>query len=147
MRTASALILGVVLSGCIAGGASDPSGLQPLPPSSKIELIGRQAYASNFGRNPRDFKVVKVSSASFWGSNDWEHYACMTATEPQLGDIYNGSGKLISRDGSDITETFIMTFRDYSSKYSSMGWRAGLFKRVTQDTMVLDRNSMELCKT
>ncbi len=145
MRIASALISGVVLSGCISGGAPNQSQLQPLPPFSKIELIGMQTYASNLGRSPRNFKVVKVNSASFWGSNDWDHYACMTATEKQDGNIYDSSWKLVSAEGSDYTETYIMTFRDYSSRRDSSGWSSGLFKRAVGGVKVGDRNARELC--
>lgn len=135
----------VALSGCVSGGVSDPSQLQPLPPAQKIELVGKQAYIANLGRNPRNFRVVKVSSASFLGDRDWDHYACVTATERQTGDIYNSAGKLISKEGSDYTETYVMTFRDYSSRYSSDGWGAGVFRRVTDATKIMDKSTASLC--
>lgn len=145
MRVHTALISAVALTGCIANGPTDPSKLQPLPPPAKIELIGTQAYVGTLGRNPRNFKVVKVSSTPLWGQRDWSHYACVTATEQQTGDLYNARGKLISREGTDYTETYVMTFQDYTSKYSSTGWAAGLFKRVSDGTKIVDRDTTALC--
>jgi hypothetical protein len=137
----STLATTLVLAGCV----TDPSQLQPLPPPATIELIGKQAYINTLGRNPRNFKVVKVSSSPLWGQRDWSHYACVTATEPQTGDLYDASGKLISREGIDYTQTYVMTFQDYTSKYSSTGWAVGLFKRATDGVKIVDRDTRALC--
>ncbi len=128
----------LALSGCAMAEYKSKEDLPPLPSMAVIEDVATRAY----GRpGPKDLKIVKVGQAEVIWPNDWDHYVCLTTTEPHTGTLLSNSGEVLRRPGEPKTQSWFMTFRLYND-----GWGAGLFRRIyASGTRVGSRNASELC--
>ncbi len=128
----------LALSGCAMAEYKSKEELPPLPSMAVIEDVATRAY----GRpGPKDLKIVKVGQAEVLGRNDWDHYVCLTTTEPHTGTLLSNSGEVLRRPGEPYTQSWFLHLRRYNT-----GWGSGFIRRIyASGTRVGSRNASELC--
>ena len=128
----------LALSGCaLMADYKTKEDLPPPPSLSVIEDVVTRAY----GRpGPRDLKIIKVGQAEILGSNEWDHYACVTTTEVFHATRRNNSGEIIRNVGDLYTQSWFMHLNLYD-----YGWGGGFFRRIGHGTRVGSRYAREFC--